>query len=250
MKRFKKTQAAILLISSLGLVGCQSTAERVTQDLSTNTVDVNDKVTAMKRGVVLMSDQVKVTAGQLRQQSGQLSTGLITAGAATAAVGGLSGDEDAAAVGGVIALAGLLTMAAESSSDKTQVDATRYTIQLADNDSVIEIFQIDQFTIPDGSPVFVRSYQSGKVQITLDRTQHRQYNRAKDTNFVGDEVRKAEKAAAKAKAQADREWEENQKRRRIEAETRSLEKLSEKTESIIDAHNKGISKGKQVNILR
>ncbi|WP_422767431.1 hypothetical protein ACOX9X_06205 [Photobacterium leiognathi subsp. mandapamensis] len=241
-----KKLIAAAIVASVFTTGCQTTQEKMTAQLSSNTIDMNDTVRVMQRGVILMRDNVQVTAEQMKAQSGKFGGNLLAVGATTAAIGGYNNSDGAAIAGGAIALVGLASMIADNIEDNTKIAATRYTIELDKDGSILEVFQIDESPIPEGSPVFLRVFNSGKVQVSHDRSQGRVYSRAEETKY-----NKATKfQQQEAKTANNQEWADAQYKRRVEAQTKIVENISNKSNETIDAHNQAIRKGTTVNIVR
>ena len=241
----KKLITAVI-VASLFTTGCQTTQEKMTAQLSSNSVDMNDSVKVMQRGVILMRDNVQVTAAQMKAQSGKLGGNLLAVGATTAAIGGYNHSEGAAIAGGVIALVGLVSMIADNMENKTKIAATRYTLELDKDGSILEVFQIDETPIPEGSPIFLRIFNSGKVQVSHDRSQGRVYSRAEETKY-----NKTTKFQQKeAQVASNQEWTDAQHKRRVEAQTKIVENISNKSNETIDAQNQAIKKGTTISIIR
>ncbi|USD58797.1 acetate kinase [Vibrio sp. SCSIO 43140] len=252
MTKFKKTSLAVVILATVSMTGCQTT-QSSRNSLDSSVVDVSDRVVSMKRGVLLMADHVQVTNKQLEDQQKSLAGGVMGAGAATAAYGGLSGNRNAAAIGGAVALVGLVGMAAQSMSDSKKIDAIRYTVEYQ-NGGMIEAFQIDDNPIMVGSPVFVRQFRSGKLNISLDTTAGVQFQRAQKTNYAGDAEKQAkadaEAARIAAEKEEDRQFAREHARRRIEANTSTQETIADKVGDTIDARNEAVrgSNERTINI--
>lgn len=147
------------------LAGCQNTGS-TERSLDSNVVDVNDSVTSLSRGKVIMIDEVQVTNEQLRNQASHK-------GNLGMAVGGtvlLNSDSSIDNRAGVALLAVGATRKARANADANRlIPATRYTVEL-ENGNLAEVFQTDSGEIQTDNRVLIRTYQSGKVQISLDRT--------------------------------------------------------------------------------
>ncbi|MGF1695177.1 hypothetical protein L4C54_05840 [Vibrio lamellibrachiae] len=245
----------VILLPTIVLTGCQSTQEKMTEKHSTNEVDVSDKVVQMKRGVVLMKEEgIKMSSSEMEDANKKTGNGLIVIGGLTAATG--NGEAGAA-----IAAVGLLAKIAKNAGDD-EIEVTRYTVQIPESGKTGEVLQIDKGNIGVNSPVFVKLYDSGKLQVALDETQGVQYNNVDETQFNDTAVQIVEKAeqaeadAAQAKLDAeaatnqaeDEEWSEDQYKRRVEAETKAIEEAAGKTGEIIDANNEAAKNAETTNI--
>ncbi|CAH7339973.1 putative Acetate/propionate kinase [Vibrio chagasii] len=235
MKYLKKTLLAITIGSSIALTGCQSTGS----SLDSQQVDMSRKLVKMERGVVLTYDNVEVKLNELNQGK-DVGKGLILAGAGTAAVGGYNSSNTTAAVGGAVALAGLVTMIASNAEANKLYPAVRYTIELNNGslDEIIQASEEEQIFAPN-TPVLVRRYDNGQSFVRLDVTQGQTYTRAKGTTFDGDKEKEEAKQKELIAAEAERKEREDylwgQTQRRIEAETSQQETHSGRTNDKIDA---------------
>lgn len=194
----------------------------------------------------LFTTGCQTTQEKMTAQSGKLGGNLLAVGATTAAIGGYNNSEGAAIAGGAIALVGLVSMISDNMENNTKIAATRYTLELDKDGSILEVFQIDETPIPEGSSIFLRIFNSGKIQVSHDRSQGRVYSRAEETKY-----NKTTKFQQKeAKAITNQEWADTQHKRRVEAKTKIIENISNKSNETIDAQNQAIKKGTTISIIR
>ncbi len=251
----KNKKIIALLISAsvvMPLTGCQSTKQAQQDSLNANVVDVNDKMVSMIRGVILTYDPVKVKPEQLRSQSTQVvGSGLVAGGLGGAL---LSSNRTGATIGLGTAVVGGLALLADNLSEPDLVDAFRYTVQTQKGGELIEIYQVDKSPLAEGAPVFVRTYQSGRLTLRLDTTQNKSFQRSQDTKFKGKgrltaQERKEiqEDAAFERKLRTDQRNEETdnilheQYRKAVKTE-------ADKLGSTIDARNHSLRHSKTTNI--
>ena len=232
----KKLLIAAAISTSMAITGCQSTG----QSLDPSVVTMNKQMIKMDRAVVLMSDPVKAKPSELNKGT-QIGAAVAGGGLATALGGGAYGNRNLAAAGGIVALAGLATMAISEANDQP-VPAIRYTLQLMNGKGVsngsysskmTEVIQTvpkGELPIQSGSPVFLKSYSDGSKYVFLDRTQGVVFNKAQTTQFQEDiDAKKASEAKAKkdAENEAKRKKEQEAKAR---SERNRLEKIRQKKE--------------------
>ncbi|NLS14823.1 hypothetical protein HGP28_18350 [Vibrio sp. SM6] len=247
----KKLLVAVAVSSSLLMGGCATTAE----SLDPSVVTMNKKMISMERGVVLMADNVQAKPSEMNKSTQTMGAALIGAGAATAITGSHYDSGSAAGAGAAIALVGLATIIAGEVSDQP-VPAMRYTIQLMDDKrtmtEVIQVVPQGEGALIQNQPIFLKSYSDGSSYIFADKTQGVMFTKAEETNFSGDAEAQAKEdriAAEQAKQDAeDKAWAKEQMRRRIEAETKKQETISDKTADIIDANNAALSKDPTLTI--
>ncbi|MGR5465291.1 acetate kinase [Photobacterium damselae] len=234
------------------LTGCQSTKQAQQDSLNANVVDVNDKMVSMIRGVILTYDPVQVKPEQLKSQGTQLvGSGLVAGGLGGAL---LSTNRTGAAIGLGTAVVGGLALLADNIGEPDLVDAFRYTVQTQKEGELLEIYQVDKSPLAEGSPVFVRAYQSGRLTLRLDTTQGKSFQRAQDTQFKGkgrltaqERKEMLEDAAFERKLRTDQRNEETdnvlheQYRKALKTET-------DKLGSTIDARNHSLRNSKTTNI--
>ena len=212
--------AATLLIT-----GCKSTGEKVQEQLSTNVINISDRMLKMSRAVVLQTEPVKVSAEQMmKANSRHGGEALIAASALTYTGSDSRGSHNAA---GAMALIGIGKMIYDATKAEELFDATKYTVETQKGE-LMEGFQIDGYPseikgqpfvmIPpfaQGSAVFVKSYSSGKVRISLDTTQGIMLNRTRITQYSDcDEVCE------------DKKFAREQAKRRIAAGTTQAERVA------------------------
>ena len=237
----KKKILVAAVASSLLLGGCASTAD----SLNPNKVTMNKQMVSMERAVVLMGDSVMARPSQMNKATRNAGIGMLAAGASVGAVGGYNGSNGTAAAGAAVALVGLGMLIAGEISDQ-EVPAYRYTIEMQEG-GMTEVIQ----TVPEhGTPlvqnqaIFLKNYSDGSSYIFPDTTQGVVFKRADDTAYTGDKekIAAAEKIAAeKSTKEAEyQEWILEQEKRRIEAETKKQETMSDKTSDIIDANNEAV----------
>ncbi|WP_305810573.1 hypothetical protein [Photobacterium leiognathi] len=110
---------------------------------------------------------------------------------------------------------GGIALLADNLSESDLVDAYRYTVQTQKEGDLLEVYQVDKALLAEGSPVLVRSYQSGRLTISLDTTQGQSFLRAQDTQYKGEgrltsreRYEKLEEAAFECKLRTDKRNEE------------------------------------------
>jgi|GEM_PF-2587085 len=186
-----------LLISAVAttllVTGCKSTGEKVQEQLSTNVINISDRMLQMSRAVVLQTEPVKVSAEQMmKANSRHGGEALIAASALTYSGSNSQGSYNAA---GAMALIGIGKMIYDATKAEELFDATKYTVETQKGE-LMEVFQIDGYpneikgqpfviTAPfaQGSAVFVKRYTSGKIRISLDTTQGVMLNRTRITQY-------------------------------------------------------------------
>ncbi|WIG71442.1 acetate kinase (plasmid) [Photobacterium damselae] len=249
----KKVIALFLSAAVLAsMMGCQSTQQAQRNSLDANVVDVNDKMVGMIRGVVLTYDPVKVKPEQLKNQGVQVAGSGLVAGGLTGAM--LSSDRTGAAIGVGAAVIGGLALLADNLSEPDLVDAYRYTVQTQKGGELLEIYQVDQAPLIEGSPVFVRSYQSGRLTVRLDTTQGRSFQRAHDTQYQGkgrltaqERQEMLEDAAFDRKLRTDKRNEETENVVHDQYR-KAVKTATDKLGSTIDARNQSLRNSKTTNI--
>lgn len=244
----KKIAIALTVIASISLTGCQATKQAQQDSLNSNIVDINDRMINMTRGVVLTFDPVKVKPEQLKNQSAQVvGSGLVAGGLGGALI---SRSRDGLAIGLGTALIGGLTLLADGLSEPDLVDAYRYTVQSQKTGDLLEVYQVDTAPIIEGSSVFVRAYQSGRLTVRLDTTQGQVFQRANDTNFAGKGRLTAQERKEKLEDVAFERTLRNDKTDEVlqEQYRKALKIKTEKLSETIDAKNKALRNSKTTNI--
>lgn len=180
-----------------------------------------------------MSEPVSISLGDLKKRN-QAATGIMSAGLA---VGALSTSHvrsrNALAAG---ALIGLIAYGIETANDAEVLAVSQHTVELKDG-HIVEVLQIDAAPILEGSPVLVRSYHSGKLKMVFDRTQGRTYERTNKTQYTNKTEEQLEQERQTATRTEQAAFRESHARRRIEAETKMTETISDKTGETVDSIN-------------